>query len=145
MNNINNLNQTRRGRMSIGSAAARSRGELEKFEEKERLRKEAVKKEKESLERQLSQLESQARQAARAENLKEEKRVCYLLGEIILKALRAQGMTDVQVTRSDLNQLAPDNLSLVSTVVERKKGSTALPLLPTPLVGSEPDPDDIPF
>ena len=73
MNNINNPNQTRRGRMSIGSAAARGREELEKFEEKERIRKEAVKKEKESLERQLSQLESQARQAARAENLKEEK------------------------------------------------------------------------
>ena len=145
MNNINNPNKTRRGRMSIGSAAARGREELEKFEEKERLRKEAVKKEKESLERQLSQLESQARQAARAENLKEEKRVCYLLGEIILKALRAQGMTDVQVTRSDLNQLAPDNLSLVSTVVERKKGSTAPPLLSTPMKGSEPDPDDIPF
>ena len=145
MNNMNNPNQTRRGRMSISSAAARRREELEKFEEKERLRKEAVKKEKESLERQLSQLESQARQAARAENLKEEKRVCYLLGEIILKALRAQGMTDVQVTRSDLNQLAPDNLSLVSTVVERKKGSTALPLLPPPLAGIEPDLDDIPF
>ena len=74
MNNMDNPNQTRRGRMSIGSAAARSREELEKFEEKERRRKEAVKKEKESLERQLSQLESQARQAARAENLKEEKR-----------------------------------------------------------------------
>ena len=74
MNNMNNLNQTRRGRMSISSAAARRREELEKFGEKERLRKEAVKKEKESLERQLSQLESQARQAARAENLKEEKR-----------------------------------------------------------------------
>ena len=74
MNNIDNPNQTRRGRMSIGSAAARGREELEKFEDKERLRKEAVKKEKESLERQLSQLESQARQAARAENLKEEKR-----------------------------------------------------------------------
>ena len=145
MNNMDNPNQTRRGRMSIGSAAARSREELKKFEEKERLRKEAVKKEKESLERQLSQLESQARQAARAENLKEEKRVCYLLGEIILKALRAQGMTDVQVTRSDLNQLAPDNLLLVSTVVERKKGSTAPPLLPPSLAGSEPDPDDIPF
>ena len=145
MNNMNNPNQTRRGRMSIGSAAARRRGELEKFEEKERLRKEAVKKEKELLERQVSQLESQARQATRAENLKEEKRVCYLLGEIILKALRAQGMTDVQVTRSDLNQLAPDNLSLVSTVVERKKGSTAPLLLPTPMAGSEPDMDDIPF
>ena len=145
MNNMNNPNQTRRGRMSIGSAAARSREELEKFEEKERRRKDAVKKEKELLERQLSQLESQARQAARAENLKEEKRVCYLLGEIILKALRAQGMTDVQVTRSDLNQLAPDNLSLVSTVAERKKGSTAPLLLPTPMKGIEPDLDDIPF
>ena len=145
MNNMNNPNQTRRGRLSISSAAARRREELEKFEEKERRRKEAVKKEKELLERQVSQLESQARQAAKAENLKEEKRVCYLLGEIILKALRAQGMTDVQVTRSDLNQLAPDNLSLVSTVVARKKGSTAPPLLPPPLAGSEPDPDDVPF
>ena len=145
MNNMNNPNQIRRGRMSIGSAAARGREELEKFEEKERLRKEAVKKEKESLERQLSQLESQARQATRAENLKEEKRVCYQLGEIMLRALRAQGMTDVQVTRSDLNQLAPDNLLLVSTVVERKKGSTTPLLLRPPLAGSEPDPDDIPF
>ena len=145
MNNMNNPNQTRRGRMSIGSAAARSREELGKFKEKERCRKEEFKKEKESLERQLSQLESQARQAARAENLKEEKRVCYLLGEIMLKALRAQGMTDVQVTRSDLNQLAPDNLSLVSTVIERKKGSTAPLLLRPPLAGSEPDSDDIPF
>ena len=63
----------RRGRVSIGSAAARSREELEKFEEKERRRKEAVKKEKELLERQVSQLESQARQAVKAENLKEEK------------------------------------------------------------------------
>ena len=145
MNNLNNPNQTRRGRMSIGSAAARSREELKKFEDKERRRKEEFKKEKELLERQVSQLESQARQAARAEDLKEEKRICYLLGEIMLKALRAQGMTDVQVTRSDLNQLAPDNLSLVSTVVERKKGSTALPLLPPPLAGSEPDLADIPF
>ena len=143
--NINNPNQTRRGRVSIGTAAARRREELEKFEEKERLRKEAVKKEKELLELQVSQFESQARQATRAENLKEEKRVCYLLGEIMLKALRAQGMTDVQVTRSDLNQLAPDNLSLVSTVVERKKGLTAPLLLRPPLAGSEPDLDDIPF
>ena len=63
----------------------------------------------------------------------------------MLKALRVQGMTDVQVTRSDLNQLAPDNLSLVSTVVARTKGSTALPLLLTPMKGSEPDLDDIPF
>ena len=60
-------------RMSIGSAAARSRDELEKFEEKERRRKEAVKKETELLECQVSQLESQARQAVKAENLKEEK------------------------------------------------------------------------
>ena len=59
--------------MSIGSAAARSREELGKFEDKERRRKEAVKKEKELLVRQVSQLESQARQATRAENLKEEK------------------------------------------------------------------------
>ena len=63
----------------------------------------------------------------------------------MLKALRVQGMTDVQVTRSDLNQLAPDNLSLVSTVVARKKSSTVLPLLPTPMAGSQPDMDDIPF
>ena len=63
----------------------------------------------------------------------------------MLKALRAQGMTDVQVTRSDLNQLAPDNLSLVSTVGERKKGSTAPPLVPTPMAGSAPYMDDIPF
>ena len=145
MNNIDNPNQTRRGRVSIGSAAARRRDELEKFEDKERCHKEAYKKELELLERQLSQLESQARQATRAENLKEEKRVCYLLGEIMLKALRAQGMTDVQVTRLDLNQLAPDNLSLVSTVAERKKGSTAPLLLPTPMKGIEPDLDDIPF
>ena len=60
--------------MSIGSPAARSRDELGKFEDKERRRKEAVKNEKELLKRQVSQLESQARQAARAENLKEEKR-----------------------------------------------------------------------
>ena len=59
--------------MSIGSFAARSRDELGKFEDKERRRKEAVKNEKELLKRQVSQLESQARQAARAENLKEEK------------------------------------------------------------------------
>ena len=77
----------RRGRMSIRSAAARSREELEKFENKERRRKEAVKKEKELLERQVNQLESQARQATRAENLKEEKRVCYLLRAIMIKAL----------------------------------------------------------
>ena len=64
---------SRGGRMSIGSAAARSRDELGKFEDKERRRKEAVKKEKELLECQVSQLESQARKAARAENLKEEK------------------------------------------------------------------------
>ena len=145
MNNMNNPNQTRRGRMSIGTAAARSRDELEKFEDKERRRKEEFKKEKELLERQVSQLESQARQATRAEDLKEEKRVCYLLGEIMLKALRAQGMTDAQVTRSDLNQLAPDNFLLVSTVVERKKGSTAPLLLPTPMAGIELDLDDIPF
>ena len=60
--------------MSIGSAAARSRDELGKFEDKERRRKEAVKKEKELLEVQVSQLESQARQAAVAGSLKEEKR-----------------------------------------------------------------------
>ena len=58
--------------MSIGSAAARSRDELGKFEDKERRRKEAVKNEKELLKRQVSQLESQARQAARAENLKKK-------------------------------------------------------------------------
>ena len=56
----------------------------------------------------------------------------------MLKALRVQGMTGVQVTRSDLNQLAPDKFLLVSTVVERKKGLTAPPLLPTPMAGSEP-------
>ena len=60
--------------MSIRSAAARSRDELVRFEDKERRRKEAVKKEKDLLERQVSQLESQARQAAVAESLKEEKR-----------------------------------------------------------------------
>ena len=65
---------SRGGRMSIGSAAARSRDELGKFEDKERRRKEAVKKEKELLEVQVSQLESQARQAAVAGSLKEEKR-----------------------------------------------------------------------
>ena len=54
-------------------------------------------------------------------------------------------MTDVQVTRSDLNQLEPDDFLLVSMVVERKKGSTALPLLPPPLAGIEPDLDNIPF
>ena len=62
----------------------------------------------------------------------------------MLKALRVQGMIDVQVTRSDLNQLGPDNFLLSNTVVERKKGSTALPLLPPPLAGSEPDPDPDP-
>ena len=74
MNNMDNPNQTRRGRMSIRSAAARGRDELEKFEDKERRRKEAVNNEKELLKREVIQLESQARQAARAENLKEEKR-----------------------------------------------------------------------
>jgi len=61
------------------------------------------------------------------------------------KALRVQGMTDVQVIRSDLNQLEPDDFLLVWTVIERKKGSTAPLLLPPPLAGSEPEPDDIPF
>ena len=52
--------------MSIGSAAARSRDELGKFEDKERRRKEAVKNEKELLKREVSQMKPQARQAARA-------------------------------------------------------------------------------
>lgn len=63
----------------------------------------------------------------------------------MLKALRVQGMTDAQVTRSDLNRLAPANLSLVSTVVAHTKGLTALPLLLTVMAGIAPDLDDIPF
>ena len=63
----------------------------------------------------------------------------------MIKALRFQSMTYVQDKRSDLNQPAPDNFLLVNTVVERKKNSTAPPLLPTLLAGSEPVPDDIPF
>lgn len=108
-----------RGPTSIGHAAARRRDQLDKFEEAEQRRQQAYRQERERLARELAELEVQERRIQRQQHLKEKQRACYLLGELVLNRLKSQGITDLSVSRSDLNSLKPEALALIATVVGR--------------------------
>lgn len=146
MNDIDKPRSGRGGRTSIGAAAARKRDELGQFLQAEQRRQQAYRQEKEQRERALSQLESQARQGLRAQHLVDKKRVCYLLGELLLNALQAQGMAALHISRAHLDQLQPAALFLVGEVLDRCQGAPVQrALAPLIITGSESDLDDVPF
>lgn len=128
MTNNDKSKLPRRGPIAIGAAAERRREEIKKMDEAEALRKDEYRKRKELLERKLKQDESAAKRATKVAHLKEEQRVCYLLGAIVLNAMKQKGMTDLHLSRADLNVLKADDQRLVSVVAERHKNAAESPL-----------------
>jgi len=114
-----------RGRVSIGQAAARRREQLNKLKETEQRRQEAFRQERERLAREVAELEVQERRIQRQKQLKEKQRACFVLGELLLNALKTQGLIDFSVNRSDLDRLRPELQALVQTVVMRGQEGAA--------------------
>lgn len=133
-----------RGRVSIGQAAARRREQLNKLKEAEQRRQEAFRQERERLAREVAELEVQERRIQRQKQLKEKQRVCFVLGELLLNAMKTQGLIDFSINRSDLDRLKPELQALVQTVVLRdQEGAAHTADEPLGETGGEPMEPDV--
>ncbi len=125
--NTSDNSTARRGRVSIGQAAARSRARFEKLREEERLRQENYRQEREKLAREVAELEAQARRIQRDAQRQEERQACFALGRLVLDAMVVNGMDRFHITRAHLGQLKPKPLALVEAIVQRERSAQVEP------------------
>ena len=128
----------KRNRQSIGVVAARKREELQKMREVEQQRLQSVRKERDQLTRELAELEVQERRIQRISELKEKQRASFLLGDLVLAVIRAQGMEDFAFGRSNLDQLKYQDMAVVNLVIGRMKSPSNGVKLDVEIQGNDP-------
>ena len=109
-----------RPRVSVGQLATQRREQLAQLKQAEVERKEAFRREREKLAREVAELDVQARRVARLNELRQKQRACFVLGELMLDAICSQGLHDLRVDRSTLERLTPELMDLVQVVAHRK-------------------------
>lgn len=122
MSDIAATKSSQRALTSVGQLASRRREQLAQLKQAEVERKEAFRREREKLARQVAELDVQARRVARLNELRQKQRVCFILGELVLDAICSQGLSHLRIDRSTLDPLTPELMELVEAVAYRKNG-----------------------
>lgn len=112
------------GKASIGTAAARKREQLQRMTEAELRRKQAAREERAQLTKELAELEAREGRHRRELERKERQRASFVLGEIVIDAMRHQGLNDFKVTIADFAHLKLEDFEKVKRVVSRGKTPT---------------------
>jgi hypothetical protein len=131
-------------RTSIAAEATRRRDQLQRMKEAEQHRQQVFREERARLALILAEVEVQERSDRRKKELSEQHHVCFLLGGLVLEAIRETGIAKFAVGRAALDQLKPDKFALLELVVQRQRtpsvaGGTHI----NSLDGSPPLPPDI--
>ena len=122
MSNISTEKSSQRVRASVGQLASQRREQLAQLKQAEVERKEAFRRGREKLAREVTELDVQARRIARLDELRQQQRACFVLGELMLDAICSQGLASLRIDRSCLNPLTPELMGLVEAVAHRKNG-----------------------
>jgi hypothetical protein len=120
MSDIAATKSSQRARTSVGQLASQRREQLAQLKQAEVERKEAFRREREKLAREVAELDVQARRVARLNELRQKQRVCFVLGELMLDAICSQGLSHLRIDRSTLDPLTPELMELVEAVAYRK-------------------------
>lgn len=102
---------------SIGTLAARKRLELNQFEAARRRSIERLNHKRAELARTVAEAEAQERRRLRNEQMADQKRLKFVLGGIMLEALRTQGLTSLTITEQDLHRLGEKDRQLLDDVL----------------------------
>lgn len=109
----------------IGAQAARKRQELERFDEERKKLQEKWRQERDQLARDVAEVEGRDRRRRRNQELTDQKRVKFILGGLVLAALREKGLTALAITAQDLDRLKPMERQLLDQALDTAR-------LPTP-------------
>lgn len=118
---------------TIGARVAKEREQLQQIEAERRRHAEESRKAVEESKKRIAALEAHGRQASREQDLREKRRATFLLGELVMSAIRTEGLTEFKMFAEALNSLKLEDLELVARVVERNPA----PSRPPPRSASE--------
>ena len=121
MSEIPENGKPRKVRSSIAAEATRRRDQLQRMKEAEQHRQQLFREERARLALILAEVEVQERSDRRKKELKEQHHVSFLLGGLVLEAIREMGITKFAVERAALDSLKPDKFALVELVVQRRR------------------------
>lgn len=102
----------------IGARAARKREQLRRFDEERRRVQEKLRDEREQLAREVQEAESRERRRQRNQELADQRRLKFILGGVVLAAMREQGPTALRVTAEHLAGLSEADRTLLAKVLD---------------------------
>jgi len=108
----------------IGAQAARKRQELERFDEERKKLQEKWRQERDQLARDVAEVEARDRRRRRNQELTDQKRVKFILGGLVLAALREKGLTALAITAQDLDRLKPMERQLLDQALDTARAPT---------------------
>ena len=115
----------------IGAHAAKKRMQLERFDEERKKLQEKLRRERDQLARDVAEVEARDRRRQRNKELTGQKRLKFILGGLVLAALREKGRDALSITAVDLDGLKPADRQLLDQVLDMAQsaaphhGSTA--------------------
>ncbi len=121
MNNNSKNTVTKKGQLSPGEMASRTRSVMEQMKADDLKYMQESRAKREKLARELAELEVKARRDQRLHETNEMKTACYALGELVLEAIRVGSITNFTLSNVDLLQLSLDKQELVERVAGREK------------------------
>lgn len=127
MNNISKNTVVKKGQLSVGALASRKRDELEQMKLAEQQRQLEIRAKREKLARELAELEVQERRSVRLHETNEMKTACYVLGELVLNAIRAGSISSFTLDNASLLQLNLEKQALIERVASRGKSTAQRP------------------
>ena len=104
----------------IGAQAARKRQELERFDEERKKLQEKWRQERDQLARDVAEVEGRDRRR-RNQELTDQKRVKFILGGLVLAALREKGLAALAITAQDLDRLKPMERQLLDQTLDTSR------------------------
>lgn len=104
---------------AIGSLAARKREQLEQFNAEHRRLEEKRRKAREQLTNELNKIQTRERRRQRNQEQSDDKRIRFILGGLMLTALRSQGQEAFGVGPADLSRLKLTEFALLSEILAR--------------------------
>ena len=102
---------------TIGTAAARKRDQLKQFEIARKRSIDKLNQARTELARAVAEAEARDRRRVRNQQMADQKQLKFILGGVMLEALRTQGPTAFAITPADLDRLAEKDRQLLTEVL----------------------------
>jgi hypothetical protein len=123
----------------IGVLAARKRQQLERFDEERRRADERARLERDQLLKEAKEAEMRAHRKQRNLEQTEQKKLKFVLGGLILTALRTHGPGHFTVSSQDLTRLDEKEREMLDRVLAAMHAAAAKPAKGRKTKGPEPD------